>query len=194
MQPGFSPAPQDPDFAGALRLMHETEVAGAAAAVHLCASACYACSHMSKAKPTPKTKSAPAKAKAEPKAAKPVQVRLEAAKPARKTAPVPKATVGKTATEKPAPGKAGAAKSTAGKAAAAAPPAAKKSAAGRSKKAAPVVVAPPPYVSPFKAGDKVTHAVFGPGSVTDVEGERLVIKFTGGEKTILDGFVKAVKS
>lgn len=147
---------------------------------------------MSKAKPAAKSKSVPAKAKATPRDKKPVQVPLEAAKPARKTAPV-----GKLAPVKPAAGKPAALKPATAKPGApkAEPPAptAKKPATGKGRKAAPVVVAPPPYVSPFKAGAKVVHTVFGPGSVTAVDGERLVIKFAGGEKTILDSFVKAVK-
>jgi hypothetical protein len=145
---------------------------------------------MSKAKPAAKSKSTPAKAT--PMAKKPVQVPLESAKPARKTAPVGKPAPVKPATVKPAALKPATAKPGAAKAEAPAP-AAKKPATGKGKKAAPVVVAPPPYVSPFKAGAKVVHTVFGPGSVTAVDGERLVIKFAGGEKTILDSFVKAAK-
>lgn len=201
----LSPAPQAAVFATALRLIRETVRASRTVAVHLGAPACYAAAQMSKAKPTSKSKTAPAKAKASPKPSKPVQVPLEAAKPARKTAPAPKPAPGKSAPskaagEKPAAAKAGVSKPTAGKAATAGKPAqatpavAKKAPAGKGKKSAPVAVAPPPYVSPFKSGDKVTHTVFGPGNVTGVEGERLVIKFSGGEKTILDSFVKAAKA
>lgn len=70
------------------------------------------------------------------------------------------------------------------------PAAAKKSATAKKKAAAPPPE-PEPYISAFKAGSRVTHAVFGAGQVLAVDGERLTIKFASSEKIILDSFVKA---
>ncbi len=95
----------------------------------------------------------------------------------KKAAPAAKAAkpAGKTAS-KPAAAKAGA------------KPAAKK--APRAKKVPAPPPEPIPYVSSFEVGNKVTHPIFGDGKVTAIADEQLSIAFTGGDKVVLDGFVK----
>jgi hypothetical protein len=69
-------------------------------------------------------------------------------------------------------------------------PHAKSEPKSKSKKAA----APPPppvYVSPFSAGNRVTHPSFGDGKVMAVEGDKLTIQFGKDEKVIIDSFVKS---
>jgi hypothetical protein len=62
----------------------------------------------------------------------------------------------------------------------------------RAKKTdAVAVVAPVVHVSAFKVGSRVSHPSFGDGTVTAVVRDQLTIKFAGGEKVILDSYVKA---
>lgn len=57
------------------------------------------------------------------------------------------------------------------------------------------VVAPPPYISPFVAGNRVTHASFGNGKVAEVTDDKLSIVFDDQKtRVIVDSFVKAQKS
>ncbi len=64
--------------------------------------------------------------------------------------------------------------------------------APRAKKTdTPAVVAPVVHVSAFKTGSRITHPSFGDGTVTAVVRDQLTIKFAGGEKVILDSYVKA---
>ncbi len=95
----------------------------------------------------------------------------------KKAAPAAKAAkpAAKTAT-KPAAAKAGA------------KPAAKK--APRAKKVPAPPPEPIPYVSAYEVGNKVTHPIFGDGKVTAIADEQLSIAFTGGDKVVLDSFVK----
>ena len=88
----------------------------------------------------------------------------KAAKPAAKSA------------SKPAAAKAGA------------KPAAKK--APRAKKVPAPPPEPIPYVSAYEVGNKVSHPMFGDGKVTAIDDEQLSIAFAGGDKVVLDSFVK----
>jgi hypothetical protein len=91
---------------------------------------------------------------------------------------------------KPAAKGAASAKAPAKAAAKASPKAEKPESKSKSKKAA----APPPppvYVSPFSAGNRVTHPAFGDGKVMAVEGDKLTIQFAKDEKVIIDSFVKS---
>ena len=90
----------------------------------------------------------------------------KAAKPAAKTAP------------KPAAAKAGA------------KPAAKTAKAPRAKKVPAPPPEPIPYVSAYEVGNKVSHPMFGDGKVTAIDDEQLSIAFSGGDKVVLDSFVK----
>jgi len=69
----------------------------------------------------------------------------------------------------------------------------------RPKKAKPVASSPTePKATPpgtetaeFAVGDEVTHPMFGDGTVTVVDGNKLTIKFNGGRvKRVLASFVK----
>ncbi len=95
----------------------------------------------------------------------------KAAKPAAKTA------------AKPAAAKASATK-------AGAKPAAKTAKAPRAKKVPAPPPEPIPYVSAYEVGNKVSHPMFGDGKVTAIADEQLSIAFTGGDKVVLDSFVK----
>lgn len=66
--------------------------------------------------------------------------------------------------------------------------------APRAKKVvAPVV--PPPYVSPFVVGNRVTHTYFGGGQVAEVSSDKLSIQFDDNTtKVIVDTFVKLQKA
>jgi hypothetical protein len=121
------------------------------------------------------------------------------AKPAPKTAastaakPASKTSAEKAAAKpaaKPAP-KIDAAAKTSPKVAATAK-ATKTGAAPKSRgKKAEIPPPPPPYVSAFVVGNKVTHTTFGEGKVLAVDGDQLTIKFASAEKVILDAFIKA---
>ncbi len=98
-----------------------------------------------------------------------------------------------TSTKKAAP----AAKAAKPAAKPASKPAAAKSGAKPAAKKAPrakKVPAPPPepipYVSAYEVGNKVSHPMFGDGKVTAIADEQLSIAFTGGDKVVLDSFVK----
>ena len=67
-------------------------------------------------------------------------------------------------------------------------PAAKK--APRAKKVPAPPPEPIPYVSAYEVGNKVSHPMFGDGKVTAIADEQLSIAFTGGDKVVLDSFVK----
>lgn len=55
-------------------------------------------------------------------------------------------------------------------------------------------VAPPPYVSPFVVGNRVTHVSFGHGEVAEVTSDKLSIQFDDNTtKVIVDAFVKPLK-
>lgn len=67
-------------------------------------------------------------------------------------------------------------------------PAAKK--APRAKKVPAPPPEPIPYVSAYEVGNKVSHPMFGDGKVTAIDDEQLSIAFSGGDKVVLDSFVK----
>ena len=92
-----------------------------------------------------------------------------------------------TTTKKAAPA-AKAAKPAAAKAGA--KPAAKTAKAPRAKKVPAPPPEPIPYVSAYEVGNKVSHPMFGDGKVTAIDDEQLSIAFSGGDKVVLDSFVK----
>jgi hypothetical protein len=47
-----------------------------------------------------------------------------------------------------------------------------------------------PRVSEYKVGDRVVHAKFGSGIVSNVDGKKLTVAFDTGKKRILDDFVE----
>ena len=53
------------------------------------------------------------------------------------------------------------------------------------------VVAPVVHVSAFHVGSRVSHPTFGDGVVTAIMRDQLTIKFAGGDKVVLDSYVKA---
>lgn len=69
-------------------------------------------------------------------------------------------------------------------------PAAKAAKAPRAKKVPAPPPEPIPYVSAYEIGNKVTHPMFGDGKVTAIDDEQLSIAFSGGDKVVLDSFVK----
>ena len=51
--------------------------------------------------------------------------------------------------------------------------------------------APLPMTTKFAIGEDVAHPQFGDGTVTDIEGDKLTIKFTDGRvKQILDYYIR----
>jgi DNA helicase-2/ATP-dependent DNA helicase PcrA len=72
--------------------------------------------------------------------------------------------------------------------------AAPKAAAAKKTKTKAAEVAPAVKVAKYGAGDKVSHPMFGDGTVASVDGDKLTIDFAGGvTKQIVDYFVKAHK-
>ncbi len=52
----------------------------------------------------------------------------------------------------------------------------------------------PTTISAFAAGDRVSHPLFGDGTVRAIEGPKLSIRFeTRGDKQIIDSYVKRQK-
>jgi len=61
----------------------------------------------------------------------------------------------------------------------------------RSQNAAPVVPAPSVPTTMYAIGDDIAHPMFGDGTVTDTDGDKIMIKFADGRvKQILDYYVK----
>jgi hypothetical protein len=73
---------------------------------------------------------------------------------------------------------------------ASAKPAAKAAKTPRAKKTPAPPPEPIPYVSAYEVGNKVNHPIFGDGKVTAIDDEQLSISFSGGDKVVLDSFVK----
>ncbi len=64
----------------------------------------------------------------------------------------------------------------------------------RAKKV-PTPVVPPPYVSAFSVGNRVTHHSFGGGEVIEVTNDKLSIRFDDDTtKLIVDAFAKHSKA
>ena len=60
-----------------------------------------------------------------------------------------------------------------------------------STKASPPDTVPILATSKFAVGDEVVHPQFGDGTITDIDGDKLTIKFADGRrKQILDYYVK----
>jgi hypothetical protein len=63
----------------------------------------------------------------------------------------------------------------------------------RKAPAAPKTPAPPAaaYVSGYSVGDQISHPMFGDGTVTAIDQNKLTIEFPGNvTKQIIDGYVK----
>jgi hypothetical protein len=74
------------------------------------------------------------------------------------------------------------------------PPAKIKTRTSSSENAAAAATASSVVASKYLVGDDVAHPQFGDGIVTDIEGDKLTIKFADGRvKHILDYYVKRRK-
>ena len=69
-----------------------------------------------------------------------------------------------------------------------------KTRASKSENAAATATPPSVATSKYAVGDDVAHPQFGDGTVTDIEGDKLMIKFADGRvKQIVDYYVKRRK-
>jgi hypothetical protein len=62
----------------------------------------------------------------------------------------------------------------------------------RARRASAVKPASPAiaYVSKYAVGDQILHAMFGDGTVTAIDANKLTIEFPSATKQIVDDFVK----
>ena len=67
------------------------------------------------------------------------------------------------------------------------PPKARAPRASASKPTAPAALA---YASKYTVGDEILHAMFGHGTVTMIDTNKLTIEFAGVTKQIVDDYVK----
>jgi hypothetical protein len=69
---------------------------------------------------------------------------------------------------------------------------AKKSAKARVPRASALKSAEPApaYASKYTVGDQISHPMFGDGTVTAIDANKLTIEFPGATKQIVDDFVK----